>query len=144
LVAVWHVLSQKSADIHADVQAVARSLHSFPARCDTRCRQTPLSGSALASLPGSVGTWRRSGSDSLQWSPLSPQRCAPGKRRDLRALLLPFLSTLPKSSTLLLPVKTRALRVALLRYAGLDTPQHALFAAVRPDLKAKIGGFLSS
>jgi hypothetical protein len=35
LVAVWHVLSQKSADIHADVQAVARSLHSFPARCGT-------------------------------------------------------------------------------------------------------------
>jgi hypothetical protein len=38
---------------------------------------------------------------------------------------------------LLLPVKTRATRVALLRYAGLDAPQHALFAAVRPDLKAK-------
>jgi len=35
LVAVWHVLSRKSADIHADVQAVARTLHSFPARCGT-------------------------------------------------------------------------------------------------------------
>jgi len=34
-VAVWHVLSQKSAAIHADVQAVARTLHSFPARCGT-------------------------------------------------------------------------------------------------------------
>jgi len=34
-VAVWHVLSRKSADIHADVQAVARTLHSFPARCGT-------------------------------------------------------------------------------------------------------------
>jgi hypothetical protein len=120
------------------VQAVARSLHSFPARCGTRCRQTPLSGSALASLLGSVGAWRRSGSNSLQRSPLSPQRCAPGKRKDLRALQLPILSTLPKASTLLFPVKTRATRVALLRYASLDAPQYALFAAVRPDLKAKI------
>jgi transposase len=108
LVAVWHVLSRQRADIHADVQAVARSLLRWTARCGTRCRQTPLSGSALASLPGSVGTWRRSGSNSLQRSPLSPQRCAPGKRKGLRALLLPFLSGLPESITLLLPVKTRA------------------------------------
>ena len=35
LVAVWHVLSRKSADIHADVQAIARTLLSFPARCGT-------------------------------------------------------------------------------------------------------------
>ena len=35
LVAVWHVLNRKSADLHADVQAVARTLHSFPARCGT-------------------------------------------------------------------------------------------------------------
>jgi transposase len=35
LVAVWHVLSQKSADIHADVQAVARSLLRWTARCGT-------------------------------------------------------------------------------------------------------------
>jgi hypothetical protein len=54
LVAVWHVLSQKLADNHADVQAVARTLWYNP-------RQTPLSGSALASLPGSAGAWRRSG-----------------------------------------------------------------------------------
>ena len=47
LVAVWHVLSQKSADIHADLQAVGRTLHSFPARCGTRCRQTPLSAMLL-------------------------------------------------------------------------------------------------
>jgi hypothetical protein len=73
-------------------RAVARSLHSFPARCGTRCRQTPLSGSALASRPGSVGAWRRSGSNSLQRSPLSPQRRAPGKRKDLRSVLVSFLS----------------------------------------------------
>ena len=35
LVAVWHVLSQKSADIHADVQAVARSLLRWTSRCGT-------------------------------------------------------------------------------------------------------------
>jgi hypothetical protein len=35
LVAFWYVLSRKSADIHADLQAVARTLHSFPARCGT-------------------------------------------------------------------------------------------------------------
>ena len=35
LVAVWHVLNRQCADIHADVQAVARTLHSFPARCGT-------------------------------------------------------------------------------------------------------------
>jgi hypothetical protein len=35
LVAVWRVLSRRCADIHADVQAVAGSLHSFPARCGT-------------------------------------------------------------------------------------------------------------
>jgi hypothetical protein len=39
---------------HADVQAVARTLHSFPARCGTRCRQTPLSGSAHAALRGII------------------------------------------------------------------------------------------
>jgi hypothetical protein len=51
---------------------------------------------------------------------------------------------LPESTTLLLEVSTRALQVALLRYTGLDTPQHALFAVVRPDSKPKIGWFLSS
>ena len=35
LVAVWHVLSRQCADLHADVQAVARTLLSFPARCGT-------------------------------------------------------------------------------------------------------------
>ena len=35
LVAVWHVLSQKSADLHADVQAVARTLLRWTARCGT-------------------------------------------------------------------------------------------------------------
>jgi hypothetical protein len=46
---------------------------------------------------------------------------------------------LPESITLLLEVSTRALRVALLRYAGLDTPLHARFAAVRPDSKPTNG-----
>ena len=35
LVAVWHVLSRQCADLHADVQAIARTLHCFPARCGT-------------------------------------------------------------------------------------------------------------
>jgi hypothetical protein len=35
LVAVWHVLSRKSADIHAGVQAVARTLLRWTARCGT-------------------------------------------------------------------------------------------------------------
>jgi transposase len=35
LVVVWHVLSRQCADLHADVQAVARTLHSLPARCGT-------------------------------------------------------------------------------------------------------------
>jgi transposase len=35
LVAVWHVLSRQSADIHADVQAVARTLLRWTARCGT-------------------------------------------------------------------------------------------------------------
>ena len=35
LVAVWHVLSRRCADIHADVQAVARSLLRWTARCGT-------------------------------------------------------------------------------------------------------------
>ncbi len=59
----------------------------------------------------------------------------------LRALhppvLLHFLSGLPKSITLLVEVSTRAPRVALLRYAGLGAPQHAQFAAVRPDSEVK-------
>ena len=133
-VAVWHVLNQKSADIQG-WRAGRRPLAAqLPSTLWHDLRQTPLSGSALASLSGSAGTWRRSGSNSLQWSPLSPQRCAPGKRKDLRALLLSFLSGLPESTTLLLPVKTRALRAAPFRYAGLDTPRHALFS---PDSKPR-------
>jgi hypothetical protein len=137
LVAVWHVLSQKSADIHGSRAGRCPHAAQLSRALWRNSRQTPLSGYALASLPGSVRTWRRSGRNSLQRSRLSPQRCAPRKRKDLRTLLLSFLSGLPESTTLLLPVKTRALRVALLRYAGLDTPQHALFAVVRPDSKPR-------
>ena len=137
LVAVWHVLSRRCADIHGSRAGRCPLAAQLPRTLWHHSRQTPLSGSALASLPGSVGAWRRSGSNSLQRSPLSPQRCAPGKRKDLRAVLVSFLSGLPESIRLLLPVKTRALRAALLRDAGLDTPQHARFAAVRTDSKAK-------
>ena len=35
LVAVWHVLTRKRADIHADVQAIARKLLRWTARCGT-------------------------------------------------------------------------------------------------------------
>ena len=35
VVAVWHVLSRKSADLHADVQAVARTLLRWTARYGT-------------------------------------------------------------------------------------------------------------
>jgi hypothetical protein len=108
LVAVWHVLSQKSADTHADVQAVARSLHSFPARCGTTPGKRRSQALLLRHYLNQLGRGRRSGRNSLQRSPLSPQRRAPGKRKDLRALLLPFLSGLPESITLHLPVKTRA------------------------------------
>jgi hypothetical protein len=131
LVAVWHVLSRRCADIHADVQAVARSLLRWTARCGTTPGKRRSQALLLRHYLDQLGRGRRSGRNSLQWSPLSPQRCAPGRRKDLRALLLSFLSGLPESSTLLLPVKTRALR----GYAGLDTPQHALFAVVRSDLK---------
>jgi hypothetical protein len=48
-----------------------------------------------------------------------------------------YLLSLHESTTLLLEVSTTALRAALLRYAGLDTPQHARFAVVRPDSEAK-------
>ena len=119
------------------VQAVARTLHSFPARCGTTPGKRRSQAMLLRHYLDQLGRGRRSGRNSLQRSPLSPQRRAPGKRKDLRALLLPFLSGLPKSNTLLLPVKTRALLLALLRYAGLDTPQHALFAVVRPDSKPR-------
>jgi hypothetical protein len=34
-VAVWYGLTRKSADIHADVQAVARTLLRWTARCGT-------------------------------------------------------------------------------------------------------------
>jgi transposase len=35
LVAVWHVLTRERADIHADVQAIARKLLRWTARCGT-------------------------------------------------------------------------------------------------------------
>jgi transposase len=35
VVAVWHVLTHERADVHAAVQAIAPTLHSFPARCGT-------------------------------------------------------------------------------------------------------------
>src|SRR5215469_11906152 len=35
LVAVWHVLTRERADVHADVQAIARKLLRWTARCGT-------------------------------------------------------------------------------------------------------------
>jgi len=108
LVAVWQVLSQKSADIHGSRAGRCPLAASLDRALWHNSRRTPLSGYALASLLGSVGTWRRARRNSLQRSPLSPQRCAPGKRKDLRVVLQPFLLGLSESTTLLLPVKTRA------------------------------------
>jgi len=35
LVAIWHVLTRERADVHADVQAIARKLLRWTARCGT-------------------------------------------------------------------------------------------------------------
>ena len=79
------------------VQAVARTLHSFPARCGATSGKCRSQAMLLRHYLDQLGRGRRSGSNSLQRSPLSPQRRAPGKREDLRALLLPFLSGRPDS-----------------------------------------------
>ena len=74
LVAVWHVLSRRCADIHADVQAVARTLLRWTARCGTTPGKRRSQALLLRHYLDQLGRGRRSGSNSLQWSCLSPQR----------------------------------------------------------------------
>jgi hypothetical protein len=137
LVAVWHVLSRQFADIHADVQAVARTLLRWTARCGTTPRKRRSQAALLRHYLDQLGRGSRPGRNSLQRSRLSPLRRAPGRRNNLRAFLQSFLSGLPEFTTPLLAVSTRALRAAPLRFAGLDTAQHARFEGVTPDSKAK-------
>jgi transposase len=47
LVAVWHVLNRQCADIHADVQAVARTLLRWTARCGTTPGKRPSQAALL-------------------------------------------------------------------------------------------------
>jgi hypothetical protein len=91
------------------VQAVARTLHSFPARCDTRCRQTRLSGYALASLLESTRTrekvWKQF--TTVVASISSKVRTREEERPKSSSTV--FFSGRPESIKLFLEVSTRAL-----------------------------------
>ena len=145
LVAVWHVLTRERADVHADVQAIARKLHSFPARCGTTPGERRSQVALLRRYLDQLGLGE--GVEEVRFSGrvyrLS-DRHREGETR-LRAFLLPFSSGLCEFTTPLLEVSTKPWRAAPLRFAGLDTAQRARFGFLTPDSKAKKWAvFLSS
>ena len=123
LVAVWHVLTRERADIHADVQAIARKLLRWTGRCGTT---RGLRRSQVALLRRSLDQLGlREGVAEVHFSGrvyrLSDMH-REGETR-LRAFLLPFSSGLCEFTTPLLEVSTKPWRAAPLREAGLDTAE---------------------
>jgi hypothetical protein len=122
LVAVWHVLSRQCADIHGSRAGRRPHTAQLSRTLWHDSRQTPLSGRALAPLPGSTGTREKAWKQSTPVvASLASQACTGKEERGFELFCCPFSQaclSLPRRFSRSRPEPWRA---APLREAGLDT-----------------------